>query len=81
MTQNTPVVVGGNIEGNIGSCDVKSTYINIDSWHKQTMAVNSCTGQVVYQSPIYYDWSYIYFPLAFVLVFVATIASLRVLFD
>ena len=82
MAQTSPVVVtGGNVEGNIGSCEIKSTPVSADSWHTQVVAVNSCTGQVIYQSPIYFDWTYIYLPIATVLVLIAFGAMMRIMFD
>lgn len=44
---NTKLVVGGNVSGNIGSCEVNSTDVSKDFFHVETMAVNSCTGQIV----------------------------------
>lgn len=47
MDTKTNVVVGGSVSGNIGSCQVNSTDVQKDLLHVETMAVNSCTGQVV----------------------------------
>lgn len=75
------VIDGAGVSGNIGSCEVKSTNVYADSWHTQVIAVNSCTGQVVYQSPVYYDWGYVYFPLLFVFVVLLIAGGLRAIFD
>lgn len=56
------IVVGSpNINGNIGSCEVKSNTFSLDSFHNQTVAVNSCTGDVVSQT-IYFEYGIIGFP-------------------
>lgn len=44
---NTQIVSSPNIEGNIGSCEIKSNTYSLDSWHNQTVAINSCTGEIV----------------------------------
>ncbi len=54
MKTNT-LVSSPNIEGNIGSCAIQSTNIPLDSWHTQTIAINSCTGKVVSQTS-YFEW-------------------------
>lgn len=80
MATQSTVVVGGAVEGNIGSCEVKSTSVSLDSWHTQTLAVNSCTGEVVSNNS-YYDWSYIYFPVMIVFVIVTILVFVRGIFD
>ena len=56
----TALVTSPNINGNIGSCEVKTTDISIDSWNTQTIAVNSCTGQIVAQNT-YFSWGIVLF--------------------
>lgn len=48
----------------------------MDSWHDRTIAVNSCTGQVV-SDTTFYQWSYIYLPGVVVLVIVIIIVALK----
>lgn len=52
MKTNT-AIVGGNVTGNIGSCSVVSTDINTSFMYQKTVAVNSCTGVIVSESPEY----------------------------
>jgi hypothetical protein len=80
MENKPTVLVGGDVTGNIGSCEVKSSNFSVSSFYTETVAVNSCTGEVVSQN-IYYDWSYIYFPAALIFIIVAIFVSLRVAFD
>lgn len=47
------VVVGGSVSGNIGSCEIKTTDINLSTVYKQTVAVNSCNGKVISKSEPY----------------------------
>lgn len=61
------VTNGSGINGNVGSCEVKTAYVQKDSWNTTAIAVNSCTGQVI-ESNTYFDWSYIYFPVMAVVV-------------
>jgi hypothetical protein len=64
---NTKIIVGGaNVNGNVGSCEVKTTTTSVDSWHTASYAVNSCTGEVLLQKT-YYDWGYLYIPLVIVI--------------
>lgn len=46
-------IIGGNVTGNIGSCSVVSTDISTSMMYQKTVAVNSCTGEVVSQSQEY----------------------------
>lgn len=62
MQSKTVAVVGGEVTGNIGSCSVVSTNITVSSFYKETVAVNSCTGQVVADN-IWYYWSYVAVPV------------------
>lgn len=41
------VVVGGPVNGNIGSCQVNPATYKVDLLHSETIAVNSCSGVVV----------------------------------
>ncbi len=66
--EKTNVIVGGsNVEGNIGSCEVRKTEYSKDSWNSGVILQDSCTGKIVGQYE-YYDWSYIYFPLVIIFV-------------
>jgi len=75
------IVVGSpNITGNIGSCEVKSQNISLDSFHTQTIATNSCTGQIIAQNS-YFDYSsfiFITFGIVFALVFTVLIGKIIV---
>ncbi len=51
MTQTA--IVGGNVSGNIGSCSVIATDMSTSLMYQKTVAVNSCTGAVVSESPEY----------------------------
>lgn len=41
------ILAGGDIEGNIGSCQVLSETFDIKPFKVQTIATNSCTGEIV----------------------------------
>lgn len=61
--EKTNVIVGGsNVEGNIGSCAIKSENFSKNSWYTTTVAVDSCTGEKVAENT-YFDWGVVYFPL------------------
>lgn len=47
MDKKNIVIGGGNVSGNIGSCSIQSTDVPLSSWSYQTIAVNSCTGEIV----------------------------------
>lgn len=70
-TKTLNVISTPNIEGNIGSCEVKSTQFSHSFWKSETIAVNSCTGQIVAQN-IYLD------PLAFIVMGFVGIVALMV---
>lgn len=53
-TKTLNVISTPNIEGNIGSCEVKSTQFSKGFWKSETVAVNSCTGQIIADN-IYVD--------------------------
>lgn len=64
------VVSSPNVEGNIGSCEVKVSTMPVSSFYVRAIATNSCTGQIVGDNT-YYDWGYIYGPaIVIVTVFV-----------
>ena len=71
----TAVVTKGEVTGNIGSCQVNKTSVNVSSSYVQTIAINSCTGEVVADNT-YYDWGYVYIPLAIVFIVVAIFVSI-----
>lgn len=49
------IIVGGNVSGNVGSCEVKSTDVKHSFFKIETVAVNSCSGQIVADNT-YTDW-------------------------
>ena len=66
--EKTNVIVGGsNVNGNIGSCEIKSDNFSTSSWRTQTVAVNSCTGEIV-SSKEYFDVGVIYFPAIIIII-------------
>jgi hypothetical protein len=69
-----------NIVGNIGSCEVKSTTYALSSFYKETVAVNSCTGEIV-SDTTWYDYSYVYMPLMVIVLVVLFFSALRFIFD
>ena len=46
----TLIVGSPNINGNVGSCEIKSQEYRTDFWHYQTTALNSCTGEIIAQN-------------------------------
>lgn len=80
MATQPTVVVGGSVEGNIGSCKVEYTSIPVSSFYKNTVAVNSCSGEVISQNT-WYDWGYIYGPGTFLLGVVVVLVIWRTIFD
>lgn len=73
------IIVGGNLEGNVGSCttQVVSTTSARPKWWKENVvniATNSCTGQV----DKYYSWDFtpagffLGLPLSIVTIFLAS---------
>lgn len=76
MTNTNVIASSPNISGNIGSCEVKSTDVSVTTFQVNTIAVNSCTGEIVSQHQ-YYDWTWILIPLIIVII----ITTLRVSFD
>lgn len=61
MATQTAVIAGSNVNGNVSSCSVNTSSVNISSFYERTFSVNSCTGQVL-QDNTYFDWGYIYIP-------------------
>jgi hypothetical protein len=61
-----------NIVGNIGSCEVKSNTYALSSFYKETVAVNSCTGEIV-SDTTWYDYSYVYKPGIIIVVILAIV--------
>lgn len=52
----TPIAVtSGNLTGNVGSCAINSTDVNVNSFTIETIATNSCTGQVI-ADHTYFNW-------------------------
>jgi hypothetical protein len=59
---NTNVIASSpNINGNIGSCEIKSNSYDVSSFYTRTTAVNSCTGEII-NDTTYYQWGYTYIP-------------------
>ena len=80
---NTIIAGSENIEGNIGSCQVNSQSFEVDSWHTQTIAVDSCTGKIIAQNT-YFDWSVVYVPFFIIFILfgiLLALGALRALFD
>jgi len=57
MTQTA--IVGGNVSGNIGSCKIEATNITTSFTHQRTVAVNSCTGDIINDSGEYLNFGII----------------------
>ncbi len=76
MKENKIIVAGG-VNGNIGDCKVNSESMYLDSFHLRTIAVNSCTGEIVSDSGAYFDVIPFLFFGAFVLfsVFLITLIT------
>jgi len=70
---NTGIITTSpNIEGNIGVCQVNTSRVSTGVLSAETYAVNSCTGEVVQRSEIFYGpmWFFatvIFFGVVFVL--------------
>ena len=60
---NNKLLVSDGITGNVGECRINKESINVSSFYKRSIAVNSCSGEVVVDTT-YFDFS-IYFPLVF----------------
>lgn len=74
---NTAIVPTSNVSGNIGSCEIKSDSYNVDLFHVQVVAVNSCTGRVISQNVMFdFDW-FFYVPFALCI----GVAFLKMVFD
>lgn len=64
------LVTSPNITGNIGSCKVESKTYPLSSFYKETVSVNTCTGEIV-SSTTWYDYGYIYLPIVIILIMTA----------
>lgn len=52
----TPVVVtSGDVQGNVGSCAVNTSSVQVNAFQIHTYAVNSCDGKIV-GDYVYTDW-------------------------
>lgn len=78
--KTTNLVASPNIQGNIGSCEVKKTTYSVDSWHSGVMLQDSCSGKMLGQYQ-YYDYSYFYIPIVIIFVFGAIFGIWKMLFD
>lgn len=76
MKTNT-AIVGGNVTGNIGSCKIESTGVDVSSFYKYTVAVNSCTGEVVSKSEVYFDSSWLVIPVLVFTIIFSLIAGIK----
>ena len=65
MDKTTVVAVTPSVSGNVGSCQVNSQDIPVSSWTIETVAVNSCTGDVVAQNT-YLSWLNVFSAFLFV---------------
>lgn len=80
-TQTTNVIASSpNINGNIGSCEIKNNSYSVSSFYTRSTSVNSCTGQII-NDTTYYDYSYIYYPIAFFVIVLSLLILLRTIFD
>jgi len=52
----TNVISTPEITGNIGSCKAENTTYDINSFYRQSITVNSCSGQVISDFK-YFDWN------------------------
>jgi len=63
---NIPIITTSqNIEGNIGSCHVVTTQYMANTFKRENMQVNSCTGEIV-GSNQYVDLSFYFSIIIFV---------------
>lgn len=53
MTSIPTVVVGGDVSGNVGQCQVNVSTVQVDWLHERSIGVNSCSGETVA------DYSYV----------------------
>lgn len=63
----TTLVTSPNINGNIGSCEIKSNSYSVDYWHSQTTAVNSYTGQTIAQNTIFDSSGLLWLPITLII--------------
>ena len=59
MNKTAVVAISPNISGNVGSCAVTSNSFQKTLFTVETVAVNSCTGEVVSQS-VYFDSTWLF---------------------
>lgn len=60
--EKTNVIVGGSsVNGNIGSCEIKSNTHSINSFYNQTISINSCTGEIM-SNNTYFDYGTMFLP-------------------
>lgn len=76
----TLIIPTNNLSGNIGSCEVKTTSLSVDSFHTRSIAINSCTGAIVSDNT-YYDWEYVYAPGVIVIILIAVGLFFRIIMD
>lgn len=68
--EKTNVIVGGsNVNGNIGSCEIKSNSYQKSLFYVETAAVNSCTGEIISKTT-YWDSTWLWFGLIVIIVIV-----------
>ena len=70
---NNKLLVSDGITDNVGECRINKESINVSSFYKRIVAVNSCSGEVVVDTT-YYDFS-IYFPFAVPLIIVIMLVA------
>ena len=73
------VLLGSGVTGNVGSCSIQSTDVDISSFYKETIAVNSCTGTVLADNT-YFDWSLILVPALIITIVFSVFAGMTLMF-
>lgn len=63
----TLIVGSPNISGNVGSCEIKSNEFSVSMFKSQTVAVNSCTGEIV-ASNIFISSDFIFYGIVIILI-------------
>ena len=79
-TKTTKLVASPNIQGNIGSCEVKKTEYSVDSWHSGVILQDSCSGKMLGQYE-YYDYSYVYYPAIILVLILGVFGIWKILFN
>ena len=59
---NTVAITGGEIVGNIGSCQVNTERVQTGFWTTQEIAVDSCSGEIISQAE-FFDHGFLWFGL------------------